>query len=109
MDQIENIKIPFEGEADGNLYCLSSGKKTADDIKYDLLNVTTIGKTWCEEFCSASLNNPARFKQPILRRKIKNFASAAVKSKITSKDNKIKVLQGTRESGPVWTTSAPEY
>ena len=41
--------------------------------------------------------DPSRFEKPISRRKIKNFSNVAMKVNITTKDMKIKEIQGTRD------------
>ena len=66
-------------------------------MKTQLLACSELGKKWSEEFKSGCFNNADRFEKPIPRRKVKNFASDAVKVKMTVKDKKIKELQGTRD------------
>ena len=87
---------PFELEVDDNLYCLSTGKDVSNEIKIDLLNSIDIGKRWCQEFVDGCFNDAARFEKPIPRRKVLNFASAAVKTSIKS-NSKIVELQGTKD------------
>ena len=96
---IEDTLNPFsEAEQLGDkLYCISTGKAVNDDIKTNLLECSKMGQAWCEEFTAQCFADPSRFEKPLARRKIKNFAAAAVKVKVTSKDMKFKELQGTRD------------
>lgn len=96
QDALQAHMNPFQLEADGNLYCLSTGKNVPSDIKNDLVHCVDIGKRWCQEFVDGCFNDPARFEKVIPRRKVRNFASAALK---TSLKGNVKVieLQGTRD------------
>ena len=58
INQIEETMNPFTGDPDENLYCISSGKRTDDGIKDNLLNVQTIRNKWCEKFLTGCLRNP---------------------------------------------------
>ena len=87
---------PFTIVPDENLYCITSGKKVRDDIKDDLLNIQAKGHHWCEEFREGCFGDPEYFQKPIPRRKVKNFACAAAKSKAPAK-SKIKELQCSRD------------
>ena len=71
--------------------------KVADDIKDDLLGCLEKGKAWHDEFLNGCLKDSSRFEKPIPRRKVKNFATAAVKSKVGGNDLKVVELQGTRD------------
>lgn len=93
---IQSTMDPFIQEADDNLYCLTSGQRVAEPIKNDLLNFITKGETWSAEFREACFKDPSRFERPIPRRKLQNFASASLKSKIKSKE-KVHEVQGTRD------------
>jgi len=49
-------------------------------------------------FLNGCIKDGARFEKPTTRRKVRDFASAPVKSKIhTNKDMKVVELQGTRD------------
>ena len=74
-----------------------TGAGVPNDIKEDLLGFQMKGQELCDNFTAESFNDQARFEKPISRRKIKNFASAAVKKNITTKDQKVVKLQGTRD------------
>ena len=76
---------PFDLEVEENLYCLTSGQKVEEPGKDDLLNFLNKGKLRSDEFRNACFQDATRFEKPIPRRKIKNFASASVKSKFQSK------------------------
>ena len=97
VEGIESRMNPFQLETDANLYCLSTGKNVADNIKHELLAFTERGVQWCHEFLEGCFADPLRFEKPIPRRKVKNFASAAVKIGVTSKNAKVAELQGTRD------------
>ena len=97
LTQICECMNPFGISPDSCLYCLSTGKAVPDDVKEDLLEWNTKGKQWMEEFREDCFADPDRFEKPIRRRKIKNFASAAVKVKMPPKDAKMKELEGTRD------------
>ena len=95
---IKDTLNPFSGAAqDRNLYCLSTGKAASENVKTELLHCVETGKKKCQEFTDGCFANPARFEQPIPRQKVKNFSTDAVKVKITTKDKKIKELQGTQD------------
>lgn len=96
VDGIQTRMNPFTLDHDNNLYCLTTGKNVPDDIKEDLLHCVELGEAWCEDFTTGCFQDAKRFEKPIQRRKIKNFASAAVKSKVT-KDQKVIELKGTRD------------
>ena len=94
---IRTTMNPFEQEPDNNLFCMATGKKVRDDIKEDLLNFEKKGDIWCKEFMTGCFSDPSRFEKPIPRRKVQTFATAAIKSKATAKDLKVKELTGTRD------------
>ena len=94
---IEHTMNPIKSEDDDNLYCIITGKKVDDLIKVDLLQCLERGDMWRQEFTQQCLENPARFEKQIPRRKLKNFAKAAERSKVTAKDQKVIELQGTRD------------
>ena len=95
---IEETLNPFnEAAQDGNLYCLSTGKATTEEVKSELLHCTEMGKRHRDAFTEECLTNPGRFEKPIKRCKVKNFSADAIKVKLTVKDKKIKELQGTRD------------
>ena len=81
---------------DTNLYCIADGKKMRDKIKGDMLNVFFLGKKWRDEFVQGCLDDPSRFERPLQKRKVSNFASSAIKSKIQGKDEKVIELKTTR-------------
>ena len=88
---------PFTQGTDANLYCLTTGVKVKDEIKNDLLACHEKGREWHRDFLEGCFEDGARFEKPIPRRKVKNFALEAVKSKIKIKDLKVMELQGTRD------------
>ena len=95
---IEATLYPFEHSASSeNLYCLTSGKAVSDPVKQDLIQCFQIGGTWCNQFQEECFADPGRFEKPIPRRKVKHFVTDAVKTKMTTKDIKIRELQGTRD------------
>ena len=96
VDCIQSTMNPFELDNEENLYCLTSGQRVSEPIKEDLLTFITNGEKWSEEFREACFQDPSRFEKPIPRRKIKNFASASVTSKIPAK-NKVQEVRGTRD------------
>ena len=97
IDSICNTMNPFTLDTDENLYCLTSGAKVNDSIKDDLLSIQTKGTVLYEEFVGKCFSDPTRFEKPIKKKKITNFASAAVKSSMKTKDLKVLELQGTRD------------
>ena len=97
VDGIQNTMNPFSQEKDDNLYCLTTGVKVATEIRDDLLGCMDKGKSWHDDFLAGCFQDASRFEKPIPRRKVKNFASAALKSKVSMKDLKVVELQGTRD------------
>ncbi len=88
---IEDTMNPFDSDAgDEQLYCLSTGKSASAEVKGDLLGSPDIGQKWCEEFRNGCFDDPKRFEKPIKRRKVRNFASDAVKVTLKRKDMKIR-------------------
>ncbi len=96
-DKIENTMNPFEQEHDDNLYCITTGKQVGNTVKNDMLNCIEIGNVWQAEFANGCFSDQLRFEKPIKLRKVRNFASEAVKAKVNSKDKKILEIQGTRD------------
>ena len=96
---IETTMNPFAEVLleDTNLYCLADGKKMPDDVKDDMLRLFVFGNKWKDEFLQECLKDPTRFKRPLQRRKVKIFASVAVRSKVKGKDEKIVELKTTRD------------
>ena len=97
LDGIQSRMNPFDLEGDINLYCLSTGKKVDDKFRDELVSFSDRGREWCEEFRQGCLADHERFERPIPRRKVKNFASAAIRSKTTAKEGKVIVMKGTRD------------
>ena len=97
IEGVNNTMNPFTIDADDGLFCLTTGVRVKDTIRDDLINCKCKGKEWFDEFVTGCFEDPSRFEKPIKRRKILNFASGAVKSKITTKDLKVIELQGTRD------------
>ncbi len=100
IDGIKKTMNPFvtsTEEPDVNLYCLTTGKQASEDVRDDLLGCVQKGEAWCAEFKDGSFEDGLRFQKPISRRKVKNFASDAVKTKLTCKDQKLLELKGTRD------------
>ena len=98
-NMIETTMNPFAEPLleDTNLYCLADGKKMPNEVKEDMLNIFHLGNKWKEEFLQQCFQDPARFEKPLHRRKVKNFASAATKSKVRGKHEKIVELKTTRD------------
>ena len=95
---IKSTLNPFDEPAcDENLYCISTGQAASDRVKNDLTHVREKGEAWCKEFTDGCFRDALRFEKPIPRRKVQNFASDALSSKIQGKDMKILELQGTRD------------
>lgn len=97
IDAIKNTMNPFNQCMDDNLYCITTGASVAHNIKEDLLGFQEKGQQLLANFTSESFLDQGRFEKPITRRKIRNFATAAVKKSITAKDQKVIELQGTRD------------
>ena len=97
IEGIKSTMNPFTQYPNENLYCLATGKKADEEIKDDLLNCVKKGQAWCDDFTNGCFQDPSRFQKPIPRKKVKNFVTTAIKSKVGSKDVKIKELQGTRD------------
>ena len=97
IDGIQSRMNPFNLEGDDNLYCLSTGKNLKDQIKDELLAFNDTGKKWCQEFLDGCLDDPQRFEKPIKRRKVKNFTSGAIKTRIKGKLGKLIEVTGTRD------------
>jgi hypothetical protein len=93
---IQSTMNPFTQDVDANLYCLTSGQKLSDPIKDELLCYIAKGEAWANEFREACFVDPSRYEKPIPRRKVKNFASAAVKTKVQTKQ-KVQEVTGTRD------------
>ena len=87
----------FHQNRDETLYCITTGASVNSDIKDDLLRFLTKGQELYENFTEENFKDLTRFDQPISRRKLKNFASAALKKTVTRKDQKVVELQGTRD------------
>ena len=66
-------------------------------MKDDLINVVFISTTWADTFRQECKENPARFKKPIKRKKIKNLTTDAKKKNITQQDLKVKEVFCTRD------------
>ena len=79
------------------LYFLTTGVRVKDPISDDLISCQSKIKLWHDEFVDGCFSDPSRFEKPIPRRKIQNFASAAIRSRIKTKDLKVMELQGTRD------------
>ncbi len=86
-NHMEGTLNPFDGRSqDTNLYCLTTEKAASGDVKKGLLGAKKQGRNGVTHSeVSASLSQK-RFEKPIPRCKIKNFASDAVKTKLTVKD-----------------------
>ena len=68
-----------------------------DDVKNDMLRLFVFGNKWKDEFLQECLKDPTRFERPLQRRKVKNFASVEVRSKVKGKDEKNVELKTTRD------------
>lgn len=78
------------------MYCLTTGKQCSLETRNDLINCFAIDEKWKSEFIYGCFTDPSNFEKAIPRRKVRNFAADALKSKVTPKDRKIIELQGTR-------------
>ena len=94
---IKDSGIPFVAEKGDKLYSISSGKAVLENVKNDLLNMKTNSQKWADEFKEECFSDAVRFEKAISQKKIKNFASAAVKVKITSKDKTFLEIAGIRD------------
>ena len=94
--RIESTMNPFILENENNLYCLTSGRKLDDSVKKEILSYREKGDQGSEAFRDACFSDPLNFEKPIKRRKVDNFASAAVKKTTVSKI-KQNQIQGTRD------------
>lgn len=96
---IENTMIPFGDDTqDGNLYCLATGKVASKDVQIDLETMREKGTEWFNDFRNGCFADENRFEKSIPRRKIKNFASQSVSSKIQgTKEMKVQELKCTRD------------
>lgn len=97
VEGIEACFNPFTGEKSEKLFSISTGKATSEAVKKDLLSIKQTGQKLFDEFKNGCLQDSNRFEKAISRQKGKNFASEAVKSKITRKDKKVLELKGTRD------------
>ena len=68
-----------------------------DEVKQDMQNIFPLGKTWKDEFLQGCFKDPARFEEPLTRRKVRNFASVTLKGKIRGKDEKVIEMKTTRD------------
>ena len=92
------MQNPFDDKLlKSKLYCLSTGRAESEQTASQLLHCMELGNKYAETFKAECFENPARFEKPIQRRKMQNFASGAIKTKLTVKDKTIKELQGTRD------------
>ena len=55
------------------------------------------GETLCDTFRNSCFQDPARFEKSIHLQKVNNFASAAVKTQMNTKEKKVLELKGTRD------------
>ncbi len=97
INSIERTMNPFTLQPSSELFCLATGKALPEPIKVDLLQCYSKGKEWRNEFQTECAADPSRFEKPIKKRKIKNASQAAVKAKVTTKDQKLVEVQGTRD------------
>ena len=97
IDAIKNTMNPLDQNKDETLYCITTGASVTNDIKDDLLVFLIKGQELYAHFTEESFKDQTRFEKPISKRNIKNFASAAVKKTVTTKDQKVVELQGTRD------------
>ena len=95
---IESRMNPFVNDVnDEYLYCISSGCAASGAVKIDMTQCFSIGRKWHDEFVKECVKDSSRFERPIQRRKVKNFASDAVKMKVKGKDMKVKEIQASRD------------
>lgn len=97
INRIENTMNPFSIAPREALYNVVTGKEVPNDIRDDLLQCQKIGETWHQEFVVGCFDDDTRFDKPIRRRKVKNFTSAAPKSKVRGKDEKLVEFKNTRD------------
>jgi hypothetical protein len=97
VDGIGASRDPFSADSSTNLYNIGTGKAASEYVKHDLLNFRQSGVALCDEFRNGCFQSSARFEKSISRRKVKHFASEAVKVKVKTQDLKVLELKGTRD------------
>ena len=97
VEGIEVSRNPFSEDNSDNLYNIATGKVASESVKNDLLNFRKNGESLCDAFRNGCFQDPARFEKSIHHQKINNFASAAVKTQMKTKDKEVLELKGTRD------------
>lgn len=92
LNEIKKNINPFDPTIDKDqLFNITTGKATTEQISNFLLNADILGQEQKDEFLEKCGSDPDRFEQSIKRNKILNFASDCIKRKI-SKDGSKEVL-----------------
>ena len=97
MKDLEDTLNPFQDNLLDKLFCLTTGCAASSDVQNDLTSIVDSGTIWSDQFQDECKDDPSRFERPIKCRKIKNFASDAVKTKVKSKDQTILEVRCTRD------------
>ena len=97
IEGIQQSCNPFTEELSATLYNIATGKAATPVVRDDMLKFRDNGNKWYDEFKSECFANEARFEQKITRKKVNNFASEAIKTKISAKDMKVHEVKGTRD------------
>ena len=95
--QSVRARAPFSDEANDMHLHVSTGRAASEKVKVDLTQSFTMGNKWCEDYKAECFADPSRFEKPIQRRKVKNFTTDGIKTKVTGKDMRIKEVQITRD------------
>ena len=85
LDGVASTMNPFELQLDDSLCCSTTGRAASNKIMEDLLSIQTKGSTLADEFLNGYTEDPKCFEKPMPQRKIKNFASGAVKTGVKDK------------------------
>ena len=93
----EDTLNQFQDNLLDTLFCLTTGCAASSDVQNYLTSTVDSGTIWSDQFQDECKDDPSHFERPIKRRKIKNFASDAVKTKVKSKDQTILEVRCTRD------------
>ena len=94
---LEDTMNPFQVNLEDKLYCLSTGRSASSEVERDLTNLEEKGQLMYQTFIDECQQDPTRFERPIKKKKVKNFASDAVKTRVSAKDQSIKEIRCTRD------------
>ena len=79
---LEDTLNPFQDNLLDKLFCLTTGCAASYDVQNDLTSIVDSGTIWSDQFQDECRDDPSRFERPNKRRKIKQFASDAVQTKV---------------------------